>query len=38
MAKVIEFRKDKPALAGKTARIRERDEGDPIAASWPGCF
>jgi hypothetical protein len=36
--KVIEFPKDKPAVAGKTARILERDEGDPIAASWPGCF
>jgi hypothetical protein len=36
--KVIEFPKDKPAVAGKTANIRERDQGDPIAASWPGCF
>jgi hypothetical protein len=36
--KVIEFSKDKPIVAGKTAKIRERDEGDPIAASWPGCF
>jgi hypothetical protein len=22
----------------KTAKIRERGEGDPIAACWPGCF
>lgn len=36
--KVIEFPKDKPTVAGKTAKIRERDEGDLIAASWPGCF
>jgi len=35
---VIEFPKDKPTVAGKTAKIRERNEGDPIAASWPGCF
>jgi hypothetical protein len=35
---VIEFPKDKPTVADKTAKIRERDEGDPIAASWPGCF
>jgi hypothetical protein len=33
-----EFPKDKPTVAGKTAKIRERDKGDPIAASWPGCF
>jgi hypothetical protein len=36
--KVIEFPKDKPTVAGKTAKIRERGEGEPIAASWPGCF
>jgi hypothetical protein len=36
--KVIEFPKDKATVAGKTGKIRERDEGDPIAASWPGCF
>jgi len=36
--KVIEFPKDKPTVAAKTARIRERDEGDPIAASRPGYF
>jgi len=36
--KVIEFPKSKPTVAGKTAKIRERDEGSPIAASWPGCF
>jgi len=36
--KVIEFPKDKPAVAGKTANIRERDQDEPIAASWPGCF
>jgi hypothetical protein len=35
---VIEFPKDKPTAAGQTAKIRERDEGDPIAASWPECF
>jgi hypothetical protein len=31
--KVIEFPEGKPTVAGKTAKIRERDEGDPIAAS-----
>jgi hypothetical protein len=36
--KVIEFPKHKAAQAGKTAKIREGNEGDPIAASWPGCF
>ena len=36
--KVIEFPKDEPAVADQTANIRERDQGDPIAASWPGCF
>ncbi len=36
--KVMEFPKDKPAVVGKMAKIRERDEGDPILASWPGCF
>ena len=36
--KVIEFPEDKPTAAGKTAKIRERDEGGPIAAFWPGCF
>jgi hypothetical protein len=35
---VIEFPKDKSTVAGKTAKIRERDKGDPIAASWPGFF
>jgi hypothetical protein len=35
---VIEFPKNKPTVAGKTAKIWERDKGDPIAASWPGCF
>jgi hypothetical protein len=34
---VIEFPKNKAAAAGKTGKIRERVEGDPIAASWPGC-
>jgi hypothetical protein len=34
--KVIEFPKDKPAVAGRTANSRERDQGDPTAASWPG--
>jgi hypothetical protein len=37
-AKVIEFPNHKPTVAGKTARIRERGEGGPIAVSWPGCF
>ena len=36
--KVIEFPKEKPAVTGNTTKIRERDEGDPITASWPGCF
>jgi hypothetical protein len=36
--KVIEFPKDKPTVSGKTAKTREREEADPIAASWPGCF
>jgi hypothetical protein len=36
--KVIEFPKDKPTVAGKTAKTWEREEADPIAASWPGCF
>jgi hypothetical protein len=36
--KVIEFPVDKPTVAGKTAKIRKRDEGGPITASWPGCF
>ena len=29
---VIEFPKDKPTVAGKTATIREGDEGNPFAA------
>jgi hypothetical protein len=36
--RLIEFPKDKPAVAGKMAKIRERDERDPILPSWPGCF
>ena len=36
--KVIELPKDKPTVTGKTAKIRERHESDPIAVSWPGCF
>jgi hypothetical protein len=36
--RVIEFPKDKPTVAGKTAKIRERDQGDPILAAWPECF
>lgn len=36
--KMIEFPKDKAALASKTSKIPERDEDDPLAASWPGCF
>jgi hypothetical protein len=35
---VIEFPKDKPTVAGNNCEDRERDKGDPIAASWPGCF
>ncbi len=35
---VIEFPKDKAAVASKTPKIPERDEGNPFAASWPGCF
>ena len=31
MAKVIEFPKDRPPVAGKTATIREGDEGNPFA-------
>ncbi len=36
--KVIEFPKDKTAIASKTSKIPERDEGNPFAASWSGCF
>ena len=35
---VIEFPKDKAAVASKTPKVPERDEGNPFAASWPGCF
>ena len=35
---VIEFPKDKAAVASKTPKIPERDEGNPFAASWSGCF
>jgi len=35
---VIEFPKDNAAVASKTPKIPERDEGNPFAASWPGCF
>jgi hypothetical protein len=35
---VIEFPKDKAAVASNTPKIRERDEGNPFPASWPGCF
>jgi hypothetical protein len=38
LGKVIEFPKDKAALASKTSKIPERDEDDPLAASRPGCF
>jgi hypothetical protein len=31
--KVIEFPKDKAAVASKTPKIPERDEGNPFAAS-----
>jgi hypothetical protein len=30
---VIEFPEGKPTVAGQTAKIRNHDEGDPIAAS-----
>jgi hypothetical protein len=36
--KVIEFPKDKAAVASNTPKIPERDEGSPFGASWPGCF
>jgi len=36
--KVIEFPKDKAAVASKTPKIPERDEGNSFGASWPGCF
>ena len=35
---LIEFPKDKAVVASNTPKIRERDEGNPFAASWPGCF
>jgi hypothetical protein len=35
---VIEFPNYVPTVAGKTAKIRERDEGNPFTASWPGRF
>ena len=35
---VIEFPKNKTAVASKTSKIPERDEGNPFAASWSGCF
>jgi len=35
---VIEFPKDKTAIASKTPKIPERDEDNPFAASWSGCF
>jgi hypothetical protein len=35
---VIEFPKDKAAVASNNPKIRERDEGNRFAASWPGCF
>ena len=35
---VIEFPKGKPTVAGKTATIRECDEGNRFRWSWPGCF
>ena len=35
---VIEFPKDKAAVASKTPKIPERDKDDPLAASRPGCF
>jgi RNA processing factor Prp31 len=36
--KVIEFLKEKSALAAKADQIRERDEAGLTAVSWPGCF
>ena len=38
LGKVIEFPKDKAALASRTSTIPERDEDDPLAASRPGTF
>jgi hypothetical protein len=34
---VIEFPKDKPTGASQTEKIRERPEGDQVAAPCPGC-
>ena len=36
--KVIEFPKDRSALAAKADQIRELDEPGLTAVSWPGCF
>jgi hypothetical protein len=36
--KVIEFPKDKSALAAKADQIRKLDEAGLTAVSWPGCF
>jgi hypothetical protein len=36
--KVIEFPKEKSALAAKADQIRELDEAGLTAVSWPGCF
>ena len=36
--KVIEFPKEKPALAAKADQIRELDQAGLTAVSWPGCF
>jgi hypothetical protein len=38
LGKVIEFPKDTAALASRTSKIRERGEGDPIAASMDRMF
>jgi hypothetical protein len=36
--KVIEFPKEKSALAAKADQIRELDDAGLTAISWPGCF
>jgi hypothetical protein len=36
--KVIQFPKEKRTVVGKTAKMRERDQGDPMVPSWPVCF
>ena len=36
--KVIEFPREKSALATKADRVRKLDEAGGTAASWPKCF